>query len=174
MDTRYTIEFVDAARAGQLLDELLVLLRDAVESGASIGFLPPLSEEAARIYWGEVIQSMRGNALILLVARQQGRVAGAVQLALAAKPNATHRAEVQKLMVLRVARKQGIGRALMRAVEYVAKELGRTTLVLDTRQGDPSEHLYESMGYVRSGAIPSYARSADGSLHTTVLFYKLL
>ncbi len=99
---------------------------------------------------------------------------GSVQLALATRGNGLHRAEVQKLIVHRQARHQGIGRALMAALEDTAWQEGRWLLVLDTRQGDAAEQLYEKIGYVRSGTIPQYARSADGSLHTTVFFYKLL
>ena len=77
-------------------------------------------------------------------------------------------------MVHRAARRQGIGRALMQAVEEDARRLARTTLVLDTREGDPSERLYRSLGYIYVGAIPRYARSADGSLDATALYYKLL
>ena len=47
-------------------------------------------------------------------------------------------------------------------------------LVLDTRQGDVAERLYLKQGYIRAGSIPQYARSADGTLHTTVFFYRLL
>ena len=63
---------------------------------------------------------------------------------------------------------------LMRAVEDRARQAGRTTLVLDTRQGDPSERLYAAMGYRRAGVIPAYARSANGTLHATAFYYKLL
>jgi hypothetical protein len=62
----------------------------------------------------------------------------------------------------------------MRALEARARERGRSTLVLDTREGEPSERLYQSLGWIRSGVIPQYARSADGSLHSTVVYYKLL
>ena len=71
-------------------------------------------------------------------------------------------------------RRLGIGRALMVRVEEEARALGRMTLVLDTREGDPSERLYLSLGYVKAGVIPQYARSANGELHTTAFFYKLL
>ncbi len=70
--------------------------------------------------------------------------------------------------------RRGIGRALMLAIENQARTGGRTTLVLDTREGDPSEALYSQIGYARAGVIPEYARSADGSLHNTVFMYELL
>jgi hypothetical protein len=62
----------------------------------------------------------------------------------------------------------------MDAVESAAREAGRTLLVLDTRQGDIAEELYLSLGYTLAGVIPQYARSANGELHATSLFYKLL
>ena len=78
-------------------------------------------------------------------------------------------------LALRFAQRgQGIGRRLMEAVEAAAREAGRTLLVLDTRQGDVAEGLYARHGYVRAGAIPMYARSADGTLDATVIFYRLL
>ena len=153
---------------------LIELLQDAVESGASVGFLPPLSSAEADDYWNQVERDLNAGACVLLVAREGKRVEGTVQVGLALKANGTHRAEVQRLLVHREARRQGIGRALMLEVEAEVVRLGRTLLVLDTRKGDPSEALYHSIGYLEAGAIPSYARSADGSLHTTVFFYKEL
>ena len=77
-------------------------------------------------------------------------------------------------MVHRRARRQGVGRALMLAAEAEARRLGRSTLVLDTRHGDPSEILYRSLGWELAGEIPRYARSADGTLHATAFYFKLL
>ncbi|MFQ6030723.1 MAG: GNAT family N-acetyltransferase [Dehalococcoidia bacterium] len=98
---------------------------------------------------------------------------GTVQLALAAQQNALHRAEVQKIMVHTSARRQGIGEALMIAVDEVARIEGRTVLVLDTRHGDVSERLYLKQGYTLVGTIPNYARSASGALDDTAIYYRL-
>ena len=48
----YQIELLGAAQAGNHLDEFTDLLRDAAESGASIGFLPPLGDTA--IFYREI------------------------------------------------------------------------------------------------------------------------
>lgn len=154
--------------------ELIHLLQDTVASGASVGFLPPLSDEDAREYWHAVFEEVAGGTHILLVAREAGRIVGSVQLALATKPNASHRAEVQKLFVLQTQRRRGTGRALMQAIEQVASSHGRTLLVLDTRQGDAAEQLYRKIGYCEAGVIPAYARGAAGELHATIFFYKIL
>ncbi len=157
-----------------LLTDLIHLLQDVVHSGASVGFLAPLSREEAQDYWSTVFDEVAQGICILLVACEADQIVGSVQLALAMKPNAQHRAEVQKLFVLSSQRRRGIGRALMQEVEQVAHDAGRTLLVLDTRQGDSAEQLYRSLGYCEAGTIPAYARSASGTLDGTVIFYKNL
>ena len=151
------IEAADARRRGRVPPAALVaLLRDAVDSGASIGFLPPLAETEAGAYWrhGRRRDRARDRGSILAAHDGELGLVGSAQLDLAMRANAGHRAEVSKVMVHRRARRRGVGRALMLALEDHARRLGRTTLVLDTRQGDPSEELYR----VRS-AGPSPARS---------------
>ena len=151
------------------------MLTDSVDGGASVGFLPPLDLAEAGRYWQGVEVAIEKGSRRLWVAREaNGAVTGTVQLDLEARPNGSHRAEVMKLMVHSLHRQRGLGRALMQAAEEDARRLGRTTLVLDTRAGDPSEQLYRSMGWVRAGIIPCYARSARGALDPTAFYYKLL
>lgn len=152
------------------LESLSRLLVDVVADGASIGFLPPLSREEAEGYW----QSVLAPDVVLWVARLQGELAGSVQLHLATKPNGTHRAEIAKLMVHTNARRKGIAQKLMAAAEQRAHSEDRTLIVLDTREGDPSNTLYRSLGYIEAGRIPQFARSEEGTLDTTVIYYKIL
>ena len=170
----YHIETILPEQGQIILTELITLLQDAVASGASIGFLPPLSEEEAREYWISVLEDIAQQKRVLLIARHAEQVVGAVQLEFATKPNARHRAEVQKLFVLQHERKRGIGRLLMEAVEPIARELGSTLLVLDTRLGDNAERLYRKLYYKEVGIIPFYAQNAAGTLEATIIFYKLL
>ncbi|MBI5945591.1 MAG: GNAT family N-acetyltransferase [Chloroflexi bacterium] len=158
----------------KLIPKLAALLQDSVASGASIGFLPPLTDEEADNYWHGVAEALKTPHRILLVAEVEQQIVGTVQLALESRPNGSHRAEIMKLMVHTSMRGNGIAHSLMKAVESEASRAGRSTLILDTREGDPSEHLYSKLGYTRAGAIPEYARSADGNLHSTVVMYKLL
>jgi ribosomal protein S18 acetylase RimI-like enzyme len=169
-----TIHQVTAAQAQVMLEDLTRLLQDAVASGASVGFLPPLDAAMAHTYWVNIIDEVQHEARLLWVACQDSDIVGSVQLALALQPNARHRAEVQKLMVHTRQRRQGLGQALMRAAEDTARRLGRTLLVLDTRQGDVSEDLYQKLGYTLVGRIPQYARSANGALEATAIYYRLL
>jgi len=169
-----TVAALTAADAIANLDDLTGLLRNVVDDGAAIGFMPPLAAEEACTYWRGIAADLANGPRVLLVAHSDGVLVGSVQLDPAMRPNGLHRAEVQKLMVHTVARRQGVGRALINAVEEAARELGRTLLVLDTRQDDAGESLYRSLGYIEAGSIPNYARSANGELHATVLFYKIL
>jgi GNAT superfamily N-acetyltransferase len=154
---------------------LVALLQDAVESDASVGFLPPLGNAEAAAYWATVAAALREGSRVVLAARDgELGLVGSAQLELAMRANARHRAEVSKVMVHRRARRRGVGRALMLALEDHARRLGRTTLVLDTRQGDPSEILYREVGWTFAGAIPAYARSASGALDATAYYYKRL
>lgn len=170
----FTIQRLDAAAVQAALPDLARLLQDAVNNGASVGYLPPLSSAEAEGYWRSVMDALHTPYRILLAARQAGSVVGSVQLGLESRPNGRHRAEVMKLLVHTSQRRQGIGRGLMVALEEEARRARRTTLVLDTLAGEPSEHLYATLGYRRAGAIPEYAAIADGSLQPTVVYYKLL
>ncbi len=170
----YHIEQAVPEQSQVIFPELVTLLQDAVASGASIGFIPPLNEEEAREYWNSVLEDIAQKRRILLIARNTENIVGAVQLELATKPNARHRAEVQKLFVFQQQRQRGIGRLLMQAIEPIARELGRTLLVLDTRSGDSAEQLYRKLGYVEVGTIPSYAQNATGTFDATIIFYKSL
>jgi len=158
------------AEIGQLSD----LLMDAVDSGASVGFLPPLVRPAADAYWRSVIAAMLDGSRVLLVAMEGDVLQGSVQLQLEMRANGNHRAEAMKLFVHRRARRRGLAKGLMSAVESTAGKLGRTLLLMDTRKGREAHRMCESLGYTQFGEVPNYARSADGQLHTTVFFYKQL
>lgn len=174
MNEAVVIESVTARSLPGIRDDLVELLRETVNGGDTVGFLPPLSEHEAAAYWEEVREALEVGGRRMLAARRAGRVVGTAQLDLAAQTNGWHRAEVMKVLVCREARRRGLGRRLMEAVERVARNEGRTLLVLDTRRGELSEAFYAASGYRRAGVIPNFARSADGTLHATVLFYKEL
>ncbi len=153
---------------------LAALLIDVVEGGASVSFLAPLAQEKADAFWQQVGSDVAGESRIVLVSQVDGEIVACVHLALATQPNAGHRAEIQKLLVRSAYRRQGLATQLMVAAEAEAQRLGRTTIVLDTEVSNPAEELYTRLGYRRAGVIPEFARSSNGALHGTVLFYKLL
>lgn len=152
------------------INELISLLIDVVEDGASIGMLPPLEPLEAKKYW----ESVLNPNVILLVAKVNNEIVGSVQLHLCSKQNGLHRAEVAKLMTHPNYQRHGIGRLLMENAHDTALEMGKTLLVLDTREGDPSNILYISLGYIKAGRIPAYALSENGQFDATIIYYKNL
>ena len=166
----YAVKIEELKMIGEHLNQLSDLLVKVVDGGASIGYLPPLKLDEARRYWETLLKP----DVILFVAKIDEQIVGSIQIHLCTKQNGIHRGEIAKLMTLPTMRRNGIGRLLMLAAEERAKEEGISLLVLDTREEDPSNYLYTSIGFVESGRIPNYAMSANGELHTTVFYYKLL
>ncbi len=170
-----TIEEVTAAEVEALIEaHLIPLLQDVVDDGASIGFIAPLSAAEARAYWQSILPPLRAGHKVMFIAKIDDAIVGSVQLALEPRANGRHRAEVQKLMVHTAARGQGVGRALMTAIEAAAHEHRRTLLVLDTLHGCVAEGLYVRLGFIKVGVIPRYALSSTGNLDDTVLYYREL
>jgi len=165
-----TIRRIESAEP-PVIAGLCALLIDAVHDGASVGFLAPMSSEKALAYWRPVLAELRGS-MVLWIAESGGEVVGTVQLALNGKENGRHRADVQKLLVLRVHRGRGIAAMLMQAVDDYAAANGRTLLVLDTIAGSPAEFVYRRLGWQKVGEIPDYAAMPDGELRPTAYYYK--
>jgi acetyltransferase len=156
------------------IQQLADLLIDAVDSGASVGFMPPLTAPDASDYWRGVIAAMREGSRIVLVATDGDLIQGSVQIGLETRANGNHRAEAIKLFVHRRARRRGLAKALMAELESYARRLGRTLLLTDTRKGGEAEKMCEALGYVKVGEIPNYARTGDGRLNASSFFYKQL
>lgn len=175
LDPAITIFPAEAIEAR--IGELGALLGACVHDGASISFVLPFSQEEAETFWrGKVLPVVRAGGAVLLVAEQDGRIAGAVQLDHDTPPNQPHRAEVRKLLVHPDFRRRGIARALMAELEDHARLLGRSLLTLDTRTGDRAEPLYASLGYETVGVIPRFCRDPfeAGKLDGTTIMFKAL
>jgi GNAT superfamily N-acetyltransferase len=163
---------LDAVSEAQIHDLADVLI-DCVDSGASVSFMHPLPREKALAFWRRVADGVARRERALLVAQDASGIVGTVQLILEQAENQPHRADVAKMLVHRRARRHGLGAELMRMAEQVAREEGKTLLVLDTASGD-AERLYERMGWQRCGVIPGYALMPDGALCDTTYFYREL
>src|SRR6516225_11973428 len=158
------------------LDMLGSVLHACVHAGASVSFVLPFSRDDAKAFWqDQVLPAVHAGSRCVLLARLGCRIVGTVQLDLATPPNQPHRAEVKKLLVHPDARRRGIARSLMIALEDQARDARRSLLTLDTVTGGAAEPLYLSLGYVAVGAIPSYALNFNASnLESTTVMYKRL
>lgn len=161
---------LDDALVGQLAE----LLIDCVEGGASVSFMLPLTRDRAVRFWRRVAQGVAAGERAVLVAEDAKGVCGTVQLVLDQPENQPHRADLSKMLVHRRARRQGLGAALMGAAETLARDCGRTLLVLDTVTGGDAERLYRRLGWERVGVIPGFALMPEGGLCSTTVYYRTL
>jgi GNAT superfamily N-acetyltransferase len=175
----FTVEQIEAPAIDQYRADLVTLLTDAVNGGASVNFVAPLDPAIAQSFWDKIRTDLLNNSRVVLAAfaEDQGvrSIIGCVHLAIAMPPNGLHRAEIQKLLVHSHYRNQGIGGALMRAADDSARRLGKSLLVLDTEAHSTADSLYGRWGFTRAGTIPQFALDSTGTkLIDTVLYYKLL
>ncbi|MER7108289.1 GNAT family N-acetyltransferase [Streptomyces sp. NPDC000229] len=174
--TAYRIEPLTAQQVHDLAGEgLAALLRDAVDGGASVGFLAPLDGAQAAAWWRDVAeQAARGVRSVWAAYGPNGAVSGVITLVRATMPNQPHRGDIAKLLVHRDARGRGLGSRLLAAAEEAAAAEGLTLLVLDTETGSAAEVLYRKGGWTRAGTIPHYALTPTGTPHATTYYYKAL
>jgi GNAT superfamily N-acetyltransferase len=169
------VRALGAAEAEARLSELAGILVDAVAHGASVNFLAGFRHDEGVAFWRGQLPGLAGGGTRLLVGEDGGgRLVGTVLLFFARQPNAPHRAEVGKILVLSSARRRGLGRRLLSAAEAEAREDGRTLLVLDTESGSAGDALYRRCGWTAVGGIPDHSFTADGRLAETTVFFKAL
>ncbi len=154
--------------------ELAAVLVDAVDDGASVGFLAPLGLDTAAAWWEGLAPAVAEGRLLVWAARAGNRIVGTVQLRLESTPNGRHRGEIAKLMAHRDARGRGLGRELLPLAEQAARESGISLLLLDTQTGSFAERLYLAAGWTPVGMVPDYAANPAGVLRPTTFFYNSL
>jgi GNAT superfamily N-acetyltransferase len=156
------------------IDDLAAVLIDCVEGDASVGFMHSLTRDRAVAFWRRVANGVAAGERALLVAEDAQGLCGTVQLVLDQPENQPHRADLSKMLVHRRTRRQGLGAALVRAAESMARDCGKTLLVLDAVTGGDAERLYARLGWQRVGVIPGYALFPRGAPCDTTVFYREL
>ncbi len=155
------MEIVALRSSPDIIAALAQLLVDTVASGASVSFMHPLAPHDQ-------------GARVILGALEDDQLIGTVTLLLDLPPNQPHRTEIAKMMTRPTHRGRGIGRALMREAERIARQRGRTLLTLDTADEDGAAPFYEKLGFIRAGLIPGYALKPYGGLCGTIIYWKRL
>jgi len=175
MNDAITVRRLSVNEARASIEALADVLSDCVEGGASVSFMWPLARERALGFWRSVADGVARGERVLLVAQDaSGGIVGTVQLVTAMPDNQPHRADVAKMLVHRRARRTGIAGRLLAALDAVAREEGKTVLMLDTVTGGDAERLYERAGWQRAGVVPKFALMPDGAFCATTFFYKHL
>ncbi|MBC7280934.1 GNAT family N-acetyltransferase [Hoeflea sp.] len=174
--TRIAIRALTTDELDAHAEALARIMAETVSEGAAIGYMQPFTvADGLAFFTTQVFPEVRAGRRRLLMAELDGAAAGSVQLITALPPNQPHRCEVAKMMVAPAARRNGIGRALMQAVEAEARAAGKSLITLDTRTGDRAEPLYRAAGFETAGVIPGFALDPDGrALHATTYMFKAL
>ena len=190
----HRIVALDTAGYEAAIPALAALVVDVVAGGASVNFLAGVTDEEATRWWSARIPDVADGTITAFVAidereaRQDdgpgsgakpdkrrepsARIVGSAILIRSRNANAFHRAEVGKVLVHRSARRRGIARDLMTAVEDRARRDGRWLLILTTEAGSAADALYRSLGWIELGTMPDNAHRADGTLVAATWFWK--
>ena len=155
------------------LDALCEATHAAIIEGGGFGWVTPPGHRALESYY-------RGVLLVperaLFLARLNGAVVGAAQLVRPPRNNEAQAfaATLMHSFVAPYARGHGMARLLTQTVEEAARALGYQVLNLDVRETQAAAlRLYESLGFVRWGVHPAYAR-VDGRTVRGFYYHKLL
>jgi ribosomal protein S18 acetylase RimI-like enzyme len=164
-------------RVGSLTDEDLAALCEATNAaiidGGGFGWVNPQGRLPLESYY-------RGLLLVperqLFVARLDGSIVGSAQLMRPPRNNEAQAfaAHLQHAFIAPYARGHGLARLMTSRVEDSARALGYHVLNLDVRETmEAAIALYESMGYIRWGVHPAYAR-VGGRTIRGIHYYKVL
>ncbi|KAI0533301.1 acyl-CoA N-acyltransferase [Xylaria digitata] len=171
----------DLSMLTKCLPSLQRLLQRCVNddpAGSSIGFLAPLSDDAATKHWLDLQPSMSGprpENTLLVATVGENNVVATVVIARALKETHAYKGEIRKLLVRPDFRRNGLGHVMMGEAERVAREdLGIELLVLDTVTALPARLFYLKAGWTEWGVCPDYAMNAMGNKHDVSFFFKRL
>ncbi|WP_036793080.1 GNAT family N-acetyltransferase [Pleomorphomonas koreensis] len=156
------------------LDALTALLVETVAAGGSVSFMDPLPPQDARAFWRESLAAVAQGKRVVLGAFDGNDLVGTLTLLLDCPPNQPHRAEFAKMMTRPDHRGRGVATALIVEAERIARDRGRTLIVLDTASDGGAGPLYERCGFRLAGEVPNYALKPQGGLTGTLFYYKEL
>ena len=145
----------------------------AIIDGGGFGWVSPPGRIALERYFkGLLLVPERA----LFLARADGVAVGSAQLVRPPRNNEAQAfaATLMHSFIAPYARGAGLARLLTERVEEGARALGYRVLNLDVRETQEAAiALYESLGYIRWGIHPAYARVAGRTVRG-IYYYKLL
>jgi ribosomal protein S18 acetylase RimI-like enzyme len=155
------------------LEELCEATNAAIVEGGGFGWVQAQDRAAlARHFRGVLLVPDR----VLFLARLDGMVVGSAQLVRPPRNNEAQAfaAQLTHAYIAPYARGHGLARRLVSRAEEHAAAMGFRVLNLDVRETqERAIALFESLGYVRWGTHPAYAR-VDGRTVAGHFYYKLL
>ncbi len=145
----------------------------AILDGGGFGWVTPPGQQVLERYFRGVLLVPERD---LLIGRADGLIAGSAQLVRQPRNNEAqaHGATLMHSFVAPYARGNGLARLMMLKAEEKARALGYKVMNLDVRETQTAAiALFESLGYLRWGEHPAYAR-VKGRLIRGFFYTKLL
>ncbi len=155
------------------LNALCEATNAAIIDGGGFGWVSPQARLSLESYF-------KGTLLVpereLFASRLDGTIVGSAQLVRPPRNNEAQAfaATLQHSFIAPYARGHGLARMMTLRVEDAARSLGYHLLNLDVRETQEAAiALYESLGYIRWGVHPAYARAGGRTLRG-IHYYKVL
>jgi ribosomal protein S18 acetylase RimI-like enzyme len=170
VDAESAVEIAERLKSGDLND-LCDAADAAIRDGGGFGWVEPPPREMMERYWRGVLAVPERT---LFVGRVDGIIAGSAQLVRPARNNEAQgfACTLTTSFVAPWARGHGLARKLTLAVEERARADGFQVLNLDVRDTQKAAiALYESLGFMRFGEHPRYAKVRDQVIRG-LFFYK--
>ena len=145
----------------------------AIIDGGGFGWVHPQARGSLESYFKGILLVPER---VLFVGRLDGSIVGSVQLVRPPRNNEAQAfaARLEHSYIAPYARGHGLARLMTLRVEDAARGLGYHLLNLDVRETQEAAiALYESLGYIRWGVHPAYAR-AGGKTVRGLHYYKVL
>lgn len=172
VDAESAVEIAERLKGGDLND-LCDAADAAIRDGGGFGWVEPPPRDVMERYWKGVLAVPERT---LFVGRVDGIIAGSAQLVRPARNNEAQAfaCSLTTSFVAPWARGHGLARKLTMAVEEQARADGFQVLNLDVRDTQKAAiALYESLGFVRFGHHPAYAKVRD-QIIAGLFFFKNL
>jgi RimJ/RimL family protein N-acetyltransferase len=145
----------------------------AIIDGGGFGWVTAQTRRSLESYFNGVLLVPER---VLFVGRLDGVIVGSAQLVRPIRNNEAQAfaARLEHSFIAPYARGHGLARMMTLRVEEAARGLGYHVLNLDVRETQEAAiALYESMGFIRWGVHPCYAR-AGGRTVRGIHYYKVL
>ncbi len=155
------------------LNQICEATAAAIIEGGGFGWVNAPERQVLERYF-------RGLLLVpereLFVGRLNGTIVGSAQLVRPPRNNEAQSfaATMMHLFIAPFARGHGVGRMMISRVEDGARALGYQVINLDVRETQTAAiRMYESLGYVRWGEHPAYARVRSENVRGFYYFKQL-
>jgi GNAT superfamily N-acetyltransferase len=157
----------------RLTDGICALWARVTNAGGAVGFVPPVTSEEVRPELVRHLVAMaEGRERLVVAYDEEGEVAGVTFLALNTHRLMRHWVWLYTVMLRPDRQGRGEGRALMAAVEEVARGMdGVRGIRLTCRGGLGLEDFYGSCGYKEVGRVPDAIRVADDDLRDDITMW---